>query len=75
MEFVQVQKSIIYHHKGTNNSEYKLSDSFYGQGYTLLSKKQLVYHFDVIMLWFLLKIENFCCYRTWLNLHAVIVKI
>ena len=44
MEFVQVQKSIIYHHKGTNNSEYKLSDSFYGQ------KKQFVYHFDVIML-------------------------
>ena len=44
MEFVQVQKSIIYHHKGTNNSEYKLSDSFYCQ------KKQFVYHFDVIML-------------------------
>jgi hypothetical protein len=41
MEFVQVQKSIIYHHKGTNNSEYKLSDSFYGQGYTLLSKKPI----------------------------------
>ena len=45
MEFVQVQKSIIYHHKGTNNSEYKLSDSFYGQGYTLLSKKTICLSF------------------------------
>jgi hypothetical protein len=69
MEFVQVQKSIIYHHKGPNNSEYKLSDSFYCQ------KNQFVYRFGVIMLWLLVKIESFCCYRTWLNLHAVIVKI